>query len=211
MEDVKFNNLCSHYKDSFDNHKASIKQRDTLFYLLLVILSIFTLQLSSTEAVTTIVTEYVKKSTGIGLSGSTGFISTLLWFLLMGFSIRYFQVVIEIERQYSYLHILETEINEFYKQDSVAFTREGKSYLSKYPLFSNWVWLLYTFFFPILILSCTILKIKNQTVTSSPFTANQIIEIICFAIINISVLLYTYRLHENQVNKVFSKVARIFK
>lgn len=61
MEDAKFNNLCSHYKDSFDNHKASIKQRDMLFYLLLVILSIFTLQLSSTESVTNIVNEYVKK------------------------------------------------------------------------------------------------------------------------------------------------------
>ncbi|MEZ9723068.1 hypothetical protein AB4271_16665 [Vibrio splendidus] len=211
MEDAKFNNLCSHYKDSFDNHKASIKQRDMLFYLLLVILSVFTLQLSSTEAVTNIVTEYVKKSTGITLSGSVGFISTLLWFLLMGFCIRYFQVVIEIERQYNYLHALETEINDFYKQESIAFTREGKSYLSKYPLFSNWVWLLYTLFFPILIISCTTLKVKIQIINLGSLTANQIIEMACFSLIIISVVLYTYRLHENQVNEALSRVARFFK
>ncbi|WGY47390.1 hypothetical protein [Vibrio sp. ABG19] len=210
MEKEKFNNLCSHYKDSFDNHKISIKQRDMLFYFLLVILSVFTLQLSSTETVATVVTEYVKKSTGVGLSGSIGFISTLLWFLLMGFSIRYFQVVIEIERQYDYLHALETEINGFYKQDSIAFTREGKLYLSKYPLFSNWVWLLYTLFFPILILSCAILKIKNQTIILSDLTANQIIDMTCFVLMSISILLYTYRLHESKVNEAFSRVARLF-
>lgn len=209
MEDIKFNNLCSHYKDSFDNHKASIKQRDTLFYLLLIILSVFVLQLSSTEVVSNIVTDYVKKSTGVALSGSTGFISTLLWFLLMGFSIRYFQTVIEIERQYSYLHVLETELNSFYKQDSFAFTREGKSYHSKYPLFSNWVWLLYTLIFPILLLSCAVLKIEIKLINISTLTANQSIEIVCFIIISISVILYSYKLHENTVNKMCFRLSKI--
>lgn len=129
----------------------------------------------------------------------------------MGFSIRYFQVVIEIERQYNYLHALEIEINTFYKEKSVAFTREGKSYLSKYPLFSNWVWLLYTLFFPILIISCTTLKVKRQIITLGSLTANQIIEVACFSLIIISVVLYTYRLHEKQVNNTLSRVAGFFK
>ncbi|CAC9649860.1 hypothetical protein, partial [uncultured Gammaproteobacteria bacterium] len=41
MEEAKFNNLCSHYKDSFDIHLASIKQRDKLFYWLLIIMAVF--------------------------------------------------------------------------------------------------------------------------------------------------------------------------
>jgi len=94
MEEAKFNNLCSHYKDTFDIHRATIKQRDTLFYGLLVILAVFTLQLSSTEIVANIVNEYVSKSTGIKLGKNAYFISTLLWFLLLGFSTRYFQIVI---------------------------------------------------------------------------------------------------------------------
>jgi hypothetical protein len=49
MEEAKFNNLCSHYKDTSDIQQATIKQRDMLFYRLLVILAVFTLQLSSTD------------------------------------------------------------------------------------------------------------------------------------------------------------------
>jgi hypothetical protein len=75
MEEEKFNNLCSHYKDTFDIHRASIKQRDTLFYGLLVILAVFTLQLSSTEKVVSIVNEYVNKSTGVKLDKNVDFIS----------------------------------------------------------------------------------------------------------------------------------------
>lgn len=155
MEEVKFNNLCSHYKDTFDIHQASIKQRDTLFYGLLIILAVFTLQLSSTEVVVSVVNDYVNKTTGIKLGKSADFISTLLWLLLLGFTTRYYQVVLEIERQYGYLHALEEKLNGYYPE-SKAFTREGKSYLSKYPLFSNWIWLLYTVFFPSLIIFCVI-------------------------------------------------------
>ena len=151
MEETKLNNLCSHYKDSVDIHRATIKQRDTLFYSLLVILSIFTLQLSSADTVATIVNEYVAKVSGIKIGNNVDFVSTLMWLILLGFSTRYFQVVLLIERQYRYMHTLEDQINDYYP-DSLAFTREGKSYLGKYPLFSKWVWLLYTLFFPFLII-----------------------------------------------------------
>ncbi len=161
MEEIKFNNLCSHYKDTFDIHLASIKQRDRLFYGLLIVLALFTLQLSSTEVVANMVGEYVNKTTGVKLGNNIDFVSTLLWLLLLGFSTRYFQVVLGIERQYGYLHALEEQLNGFYP-NSKAFTREGKSYLSRYPLFSNWVWFLYTIFFPILILFCVIMRLISE-------------------------------------------------
>ncbi|SSC10298.1 hypothetical protein [thiotrophic endosymbiont of Bathymodiolus puteoserpentis (Logatchev)] len=103
MEEAKFNNLCSHYKDSFDIHLASIKQRDKLFYWLLIIMAVFTLQLSSTDIVVNVVNDYINKAVGIKLGKSADFIATLLWLLLLGFTTRYYQVVLEIERQYGYL------------------------------------------------------------------------------------------------------------
>lgn len=201
MEEAKFNNLCSHYKDTFDIHRASIKQRDTLFYGLLVILAVFTLQLSSTEVVVNIVNEYVSKTTGVKFGKNVDFISTLLWFLLLGFTTRYFQVVLEIERQYGYLHTLEKQLNGFYPH-SKAFTREGKSYLSKYPLFSNWVWLLYTLFFPILIIFCVVVRIKSQIEGMESIEANQLIDFICYLIIGTSSTLYIYRLHESGIENL---------
>ena len=116
MEESKFNSLCSHYKDTYEIHRATIKQRDTLFYGLLLILAVFTLQLSSTDAVAKIVVEYVSKTTGIKLGKNVDFLSTLLWFVLIGFSIRYFQVVVEIERQYGYMYALEEELNLHYQR-----------------------------------------------------------------------------------------------
>ncbi|ETR71589.1 MAG: hypothetical protein OMM_02377 [Candidatus Magnetoglobus multicellularis str. Araruama] len=150
LPEMKLNNLCSHYKDSYDIHRETIKRRDKLFYSLLAIIAIFTLQVTSTEEVNTILSKYILKQ-GINLSINFHFISTLIWLILLGFSIRYFQIVIEIQRQYSYLHKLEEELNKYYK-NTVVFTREGKSYFQNYPLFSNWLWLLYTAFFPMLIL-----------------------------------------------------------
>jgi hypothetical protein len=204
MEEAKFNNLCSHYKDTFDIHRASIKQRDTLFYGLLIILAVFTLQLSSTEVVVSVVNDYVNKVTGIKLGKSADFISTLLWLLLLGFTTRYYQVVLEIERQYGYLHALEEKLNEYYPE-SKAFTREGKSYLSKYPLFSNWVWLLYTVFFPGLIIFCVIMRINSEIEGMHSIEANQIIDFICCLIIATSSILYIYRLHESTIQNITKK------
>jgi hypothetical protein len=205
MEQAKFNNLSSHYKDSFDIHRATIKQRDTLFYGLLVILAIFTLQLSSADTVANIVNEYVNKISGVKIGNNVDFISTLLWLVLLGFSTRYFQVVLEIERQYGYLHQLEELLNSYYPETK-AFTREGKSYLSKYPLFSNWVWLLYTFFFPVLILVSVIAKIQGEFEVGEAIGFNQAIDFTCYLIIGTSSILYIYRLHESGIQSLIEKI-----
>lgn len=201
MEESKFNNLCSHYKDSFDIHRATIKQRDTLFYGLLIILAVFTLQMSSSETVAGILNEYVAKVSGVKIGNSLDFISTLMWLLLFGFSTRYFQVVLEIERQYGYLHALEEELNNCYSH-SKAFTREGKAYLSKYPLFSNWVWLLYSVFFPCLIVVSVIARIDSEIAGINSIEFNQIIDFVCYLMIGTSSTLYFYRLHESSIENL---------
>jgi len=115
MEADKFNNLCSHYTDSFNNHKKSVKQRDTLFYILLSILAVFTLQITSPDIVATTTEEYVNNSLGIKIGNNIEFIATLFWLLLFGFSTKYFQVVVEIQRQYKYLHAIEELLNKSYQ------------------------------------------------------------------------------------------------
>ena len=204
MEEAKFNNLCSHYKDSFDIHLASIKQRDKLFYWLLIIMAVFTLQLSSTDIVVNVVNDYINKAVGIKLGKSADFIATLLWLLLLGFTTRYYQVVLEIERQYGYLHALEEKLNGCYPETKV-FTREGKSYLSKYPLFSNWVWLLYTVLFPCLIVFSVITKGYSEISEMQSIEANQIIDFVCYLVIATSSILYIYRLHKSSIQNITNR------
>lgn len=203
MEEAKFNNLCSHYKDSFDIHRSTIKQRDTLFYGLLIILSVFTLQMSSADTVANMLNEYVAKVSGVKIGNNLDFISTLMWFLLFAFSTRYFQVVLEIERQYGYLHALEEQLNSHYSS-SKAFTREGKAYFSKYPLFSNWVWLLYTLFFPCLILFSVVARINSEIAGMNSIQFNQVIDFVCYLMIGTSSILYIYRLHESSIENLTS-------
>jgi hypothetical protein len=203
MEEAKFNNLCSHYKDSFDVHRSTIKQRDTLFYSLLTILAIFTLQMSSADMVASMLNEYVDKLIGVKLGNNLDFMITLMWLLLFGFSTKYFQIVLEIERQYNYLHVLEKQLNSYYLT-SKAFTREGDAYLNKYPIFSNWIWLLFTLFFPSLILFSAITKINSEIVTMNSIQLNQIIDFSCYLMIGTSSILYMYRLHESNIKNLWN-------
>ena len=54
LGEPEFSNLCSHYKDTYEIHLASVKQRNMLFYALLVILALFLLQVTSTDLVNSI-------------------------------------------------------------------------------------------------------------------------------------------------------------
>jgi len=204
VEEQKFNNLCSHYKDTFDIHRASIKQRDMLFYGLFVILAVFTLQLSSTEIVVGVVNDYVNKAIGTKIDNSADFVSTLLCLLLLGFTTRYYQVALKIERQYEYLHMLEKNLNSYYPETKV-FTREGKSYLNQYPLFSSWVWFIYTILFPIFIIFSVIMRcISEIGEMQSTEMVNQIIDYFCYLVIIISSILYILRLHKKSIQNIIN-------
>lgn len=210
MEEAKFNNLCSHYKNTIDSLRLTLKTRDNLFYLTLALLAIFTLQLSSTEIVVGVINDYIDRSIGISLGNSADLISTLLWLFLLGISIKYFQIVLDIERQYKYLHSLEKELNIYYKE-SIAFTEEGKEYAKQYPLFSNWVWLLYTIFFPVLIIFCVTIKIIAEINSYRSIESNQIINFISYLMIGTSSILYLYQLHKEFIQNVAARLINYFR
>ena len=86
LDEAKFNNLCAHYKDTYEIHLSSIKQRDTLFYALLVILALFSLQVTSTDLVNSALGSYINKQFDISIDKNSNLFGTLLWLLLFGFS-----------------------------------------------------------------------------------------------------------------------------
>lgn len=190
FDDTELNNLCAHYKDTYDIHLNSIKQRDTLFYALLIILAIFSLQVTATDIVNSALSSYANNHLNINIEKSSSIFGTLLWFLLFGFSCRYYQVVIQIEKQYDYIHHLEKIINRTYSGTS-AFTREGKSYLKKYRAFSNWMWFLYTFGFPIIVIICITIRLCNEFTC----TVSVIPSLIAYILVLFSTLIYVWSRH----------------
>lgn len=200
LSEAKFNNLCAHYKDTYEIHLASIKQRDTLFYALLVILALFSLQVISIELVNGALSSSINKQLEIGISKNSNIFGILLWFLLFGFSSRYYQTVIHIERQYDYIHHLEEIINRRYK-GTRAFTREGKSYLDEYPIFSNWIWLLYTLAFPLIILLCITIRISNELAICETIRLPLALAFTFYLLVGTSTILYIGKLHSTLLRK----------
>jgi len=134
-ENKKIELLCDHYKDTFTHIKEALKLRDKLFIGVLFLVAIFLFQLYSPkdygDSISTLISTQLSTKNNIDLE----FISTLLWFILLATSIKYYQTVVFIERQYDYIHSLEELISSSF--DKKAFTREGGSYLSNYPKFSG--------------------------------------------------------------------------
>jgi hypothetical protein len=207
--EAKFNNLCSHYKDTYDIHLSSIKQRDILFYALLLILSFFSLQTYSFNFANSIITDFLSKQIGVGIDKRSILLSTVLWFLLFGITIKYYQVVLLIEKQYAYLHGLEEMLNNYYR-NTIAFTREGKAYLSNYPTLSSWVCFIYSFVFPVLIVYCVYLRIIDEINFSQNFYPYVFINFIIYILIATSSILYLVKIHFESLNKLWNKIVSIF-
>lgn len=203
LGEAEFNNLCSHYKDTYEIHLSSIKQRDTLFYALLVILALFSLQVTSTELVNGAISGYVNKQLEISIDKHANLFGTLLWLILFGFSSKYYQTVIQIERQYKYIHHLEGIISCKYA-GTLAFTREGDSYLDEYPVFSNWIWLLYSLAFPLIILLCIAIRIYGELANYEALGLSLIPSFVSYLLVGTSTVLYIGKLHSTSLRKVLT-------
>lgn len=200
LGEAEFNNLCSHYKDTFEIHLASIKQRDMLFYALLVILALFSLQAVSTDMVNSAISSWTTKQLDISIDKNSNLFGTLLWLLLFGVTSKYYQTVIHIERQYEYIHHLEEIVSSRYA-GTRAFTREGKSYLNEYPLFSNWMWMLYTIAFPSIILLCITIRIYGEMENYGKFGLSLTLCFILWLLVTTSTILYLNKIHGSSLSK----------
>lgn len=194
MDKVHFEQLCSHYKDTYSLHLQSVKQRDTFFYLLLLLLALLALRFSNSDVVVEFLATWVKKSTGSEVVDNPSFLTTLIWLSIAIVITKYFQTCITIERQYSYINELEAELNSQYPRDSASFTREGKSYLVGFPIFSNWIHLLFAYLIPIGVAACSVMSLVVQHWEKSPQDnpVNLWIDTTCCVVIVISSVLYFF-------------------
>lgn len=139
--DIKYD----HYKDTFSLIKEDEKERNKLFIILSVVIVGLFLLATDPDTIYSVLNEMVSQHLKATVSFGFYTIQTFLWFILLYYTIRYFQVNSGIERKYKYLHLIEEELES--KLGS-TFSREGKSYLNQYPLVSNIIYWMYTLAFP---------------------------------------------------------------
>lgn len=192
--------IYDHYKETCSIIRDAIKFRDRLMLFVIITLAFFSFQSFFPITSNQVVSELLTFKFGLNLQFNFAFLGSIIWFLLLVFVLRYFQTAVFIERQYKYIHKLEDQLNKELKEDII--TREGKSYLSKYPLFSDWMCFLYTMFFPILLFLITLTKIISEWVNfCNSFSINIIIDSIIFLILAISIFLYVKMLHFDKKKK----------
>lgn len=183
--------LYDHYKDTCSITSEATKRRDRLLIYVVVSLGILAIQGIMPEISDRAINEFLSFKFGFATTINLSVLGSAVWFLLLLFILRYFQVSIFVERQYPYLHQLEERI------ENGILSREGKGYLLSYPIFSNWMWLLYTVIFPTLLLSITSGKIVGEIKSAclNGWSAGAKFNVLVFVLILISVILYLYSLH----------------
>ena len=169
-------NYYDHYKDSFDLLKGSLKKRDIYTVVILILAAILFLQIQSPNdaehVATSIIQNYIND-----LSINFKYVNSILIFTYLWIVMQYYQIVLLIERNYTYIHKLEKTLSE----DGVfLIQREGVNYLQSYPWMKSFVNIIYKLLFPIMIAVVAIFKfiieLKNKYDFISVYDlANQIV------------------------------------
>lgn len=193
MELEKLTLLHEHYRDSCSLVSAYRSARDRYFYLILAVLTVIFFDMYAPKGFSVIVSDFLKKRLESTSAPDLRYLKSVITFLLLGVTLRYCQVALLLERQYRYIHELETALSvEF---PSPAFTREGKAYLADYPLFSTWAHYLYTAIFPLWLAVLVFYRIVRELPWGRPWAGLDWFDLAVGAAILLSLVFYLWAFH----------------
>lgn len=149
MDPVQLELLHEHYRDSCTLMQGQRAARDRYFYMVIAVIAIAWFDVVAPQDSSAIVGEALKTRLQLTIPPNLAYLRSVLWFLLLGLTVRYLQTSLSVERSYDYIHDVEELLAEKIHR---VFAREGAAYLSKYPLFLTWAHYLYVVAVPILLL-----------------------------------------------------------
>lgn len=193
--------LYDHYKESYALSKDAQSNRNKVFLCLIVTLLVNLLFAIDPLSIMHTITSWLKESHGVDMGLQSSIIQVFLWLILLYFSVRYIQLNCYIERQYKFIHKLESRIAE---SSSEVFDRESKNYLDSYPLALDFIHIIYTWIFPIVFEIAIIIKIIIEIRNASfgiPIVASCVICVCVFVVF----LLYFCFLRKNELREKKTK------
>jgi hypothetical protein len=192
-ENTKLEVLNDHYKDTYKCIEDLRNRRDKYLLYILVVIIFMLFQLIFPKDAEETISQLIISKLSIANPIDVSFLISVIWLIMAALEIRYFQTIIQLERQYDYFHHLENVISKIYRGN--AFTREGTTYLSTYCLFSNWAWFIFTILFPVLFLMIIIITITTEILLKSITMPLLIFNIVFAVIIFITAVLFFISLH----------------
>lgn len=154
--------LHEHYKESFALIRERERQRDRLLLVIIGLYAVLILAVGypaefggSVSTLTILGTEVTTEAI------PTAALLSALWVFTAVIVLRYCQLCVSIERNYSYVHDLENAISGWLG-DGVSFCREGKAYLNKYPPLLNLAWRAYGYGVPLIVGGSTVALVSVE-------------------------------------------------
>ncbi|MBP3596222.1 MAG: hypothetical protein J6J60_02320 [Clostridia bacterium] len=183
--------LYDHYKETIDEIKKQENKRNNLFIIVLLHIFVLFLIFIKPESMCNTISDLLMGQWKIGFYFSINIVQIVLMTTMLYCVIRYYQINIQIDKTYPYIHKIEEELSA---QISNNFGREGKNYLSHYPKTQNIVYYSYKYIFPILFIIALIYRLVLNNTWYNPIVkiAEGIITIILI-ILNIVYVIDTYQ------------------
>ena len=139
--------LYDHYKDTIVEIKNKEKKRNKLFIIVLIHIFILFLITLRPDSASQTISDFIMEKWGTGLYFSINTVQAFFMISLIYCVIRYYQINIQIDKNYPYVHKLEKELSTKLGE---SIQREGKNYLKEYPKTQDIVYYCYKYIFPVL-------------------------------------------------------------
>src|SRR5665213_2974273 len=149
MELAQLEIMHEHYRDTCTVMQGQRLARDRYFYLVIAVVAIGWFDVVAPQDVATIIGQALKSKLQLTVVPDLRYLRSILWFLLLGLTVRYCQAALSVERHYDYIHDIEALLSKHVHE---SFGREGAAYMSKYPLFLTWSHYLYVVACPVVLL-----------------------------------------------------------
>lgn len=172
-----------HYKDSFEQQKGYIKERDRLTLYLIVLVAVIFLLDANRSLLMDVSTTFQEQKIGKAVVDFK-IIASILYFAFMWLSMRYYQINLTIEKAYSYIKLCEDRLSA---KGEYRINREGGDYLKNYPWLKWVAHRIYVFLFPLLIIVASIVSIVQECCCDD---TNRLINILFLSIVVVLSLLY---------------------
>lgn len=144
LEAERLNLYYDHYKDTFTQIKENLKKRDKLTLLMLILMAVQVLFVITPEESAIMAQEIVLTQFKVN-SISFAIIDLVCLASLVYTVLGYYQICLNIEKNYIYLHNVEFDLSQL---SELKIDREGGFYLANYPFISSVAHVFYAYILP---------------------------------------------------------------
>jgi hypothetical protein len=194
MDQAQLGVLHDHYRDTCSVLKSYRAARDWCFYLVIVVVAVAWFDVVAPDDFARVTAETLKAKLQLTKVPNLTYLRGVLWFTLLGLTLRYCQAALSVEREYKYLHRIEVVLAEHVHAE---FGREGAHYKAQAKIFTEWAHAIYSYVFPallvVIVLARTLAEFSTWQTASWP--ASAWFEVSISTAMIISIVLYVVSHH----------------